>query len=151
MNEMTPPRGLRLSRRSFLIGAAGTGFVMAFARAAVFLPEQAQQVVAEGGYDPDLWFHLGPDGTVTVHVIRAEMGQHVGTALARILADELEADWAKVQVEHVDSDPKWGTDGHRRQLVGVAELSAAQPGRRGRAHHPDRGGVQAAATCPSRS
>lgn len=108
MNEMTPPRGLRLSRRGFLIGAAGTGFVMAFARAAVFLPEQAQQVVAEGGYDPDLWFHLAPDGTVTVNVIRAEMGQHVGTALARILADELEADWSKVQVKHVDSDPKWG-------------------------------------------
>lgn len=108
MNDMTPPRGLRLSRRSFLIGAAGTGFVMAFAQAAVFLPEQADRIVAEGGYDPNLWFHIGRDGAVTVHVIRAEMGQHVGTALARILADELEADWSKVQVEHVDSDPKWG-------------------------------------------
>ena len=36
------------------------------------------------------------------------MGQHVGTALARILADELEADWAKVRIDHVDTDPKWG-------------------------------------------
>ena len=43
-----------------------------------------------------------------MNVIRAEMGQHVGTALARILADELEADWAKVRVVHVDSDAKWG-------------------------------------------
>ena len=45
---------------------------------------------------------------VTVNIIRAEMGQHVGTALARILADELEADWDKVRIIHVDSDPKWG-------------------------------------------
>jgi CO/xanthine dehydrogenase Mo-binding subunit len=36
------------------------------------------------------------------------MGQHVGTALARIVADELEADWSKVRIVHVDSDPKWG-------------------------------------------
>ncbi|PMY02110.1 aldehyde dehydrogenase, partial [Pseudomonas sp. MPR-R2A5] len=41
-------------------------------------------------------------------IIRAEMGQHVGTALARILADELEADWDKVRIVHVDTDPKWG-------------------------------------------
>ena len=45
---------------------------------------------------------------VTVNVIRAELGQHVGTAIARIVADELEADWSKVRIHHVDSDPKWG-------------------------------------------
>jgi CO/xanthine dehydrogenase Mo-binding subunit len=36
------------------------------------------------------------------------MGQHVGTAIARIVADELEAPWSKVKISHVDSDPKWG-------------------------------------------
>jgi isoquinoline 1-oxidoreductase beta subunit len=36
------------------------------------------------------------------------MGQHVGTALARILADELEADWSNVRLDTVASDPKWG-------------------------------------------
>ena len=36
------------------------------------------------------------------------MGQHVGTALARIVADELEADWSKVRIVGVDTDPKWG-------------------------------------------
>ena len=45
---------------------------------------------------------------MTVNIIRAEMGQHVGTALARIVADELEADWSKVSIVYVDSDPKWG-------------------------------------------
>jgi xanthine dehydrogenase molybdopterin-binding subunit B len=42
-------------------------------------------------------YGIDPSGTVTLNIIRAEMGQHVGTALARIVADELEADWNKVK------------------------------------------------------
>ena len=45
---------------------------------------------------------------MTINIIRAEMGQHVGTALARIVADELEADWDKARTITVDSDPQWG-------------------------------------------
>ncbi|HVH32849.1 MAG TPA: molybdopterin cofactor-binding domain-containing protein [Tahibacter sp.] len=97
------------ARRAFLIGAAGGGFVMAFARANTLLPESAPAtVIAEHGFEPSLWFRIGNDGRITVNVIRAEMGQHVGTALARILADELEADWNHVRINHVDTDPKWG-------------------------------------------
>jgi len=36
------------------------------------------------------------------------MGQHVGTAIARILADELEVAWENVHITHVDTDEKWG-------------------------------------------
>ena len=45
---------------------------------------------------------------MTVNIIRAEMGQHIGTAIARILADELEVDWSNVRIFAVDTDPKWG-------------------------------------------
>lgn len=51
---------------------------------------------------------MAPDCVVTVNIIRAEMGQHVGTSLARILADELEVEWNKIRIKHVDTDPKWG-------------------------------------------
>ena len=70
---------------------------------------------------------------MTVNIIRAEMGQHVGTALARIVADELEADWDKVRIVDSRLRSEMGRDGHRRQLVGVAEFPGAQPGRRRRA------------------
>ena len=44
-----------------------------------------------------------------INIAEAEMGQHVGTALARIVADELEADWSQVELHpYVDTDPKWG-------------------------------------------
>ena len=62
----------------------------------------------QSAFEPTIWYRIDPDGIVTVNVIRAEMGQHVGTALARILADELEADWANVRLDAVDSDAKWG-------------------------------------------
>ena len=55
-----------------------------------------------------MWYRIDRDGIVTVNIIRAEMGQHVGTALARILADELEATGRTSASIHVDTDPKWG-------------------------------------------
>jgi len=56
------------------------------------------------------------------------MGQHVGTALARIVADELGADWSRVSITHVDSDPKWGymvTGGSWSVVTSFAMLSQA--------------------------
>jgi CO/xanthine dehydrogenase Mo-binding subunit len=102
------------SRRGFLIAMMGTGAVLGFSRsgvAAVELPSsaagEAEATPAEL-FEPTIWYGIDRSGVVTVNVIRAEMGQHVGTALARIVADELEADWDKVRIIHVDSDPKWG-------------------------------------------
>jgi isoquinoline 1-oxidoreductase subunit beta len=98
---------LGLSRRGFLIGAAGTGFTLAFARTALAVTDPAAAVAGKL-FEPTIWYHIDREGLVTVNVIRAEMGQHVGTAVARILADELEADWNSVRIDSVDSDPKWG-------------------------------------------
>ncbi len=93
-----------LSRRGFLIAAAGTGVAFSFLTACT----PAEEASTAPPYEPTQWFHIDNMGIVTVNVIRAEMGQHVGTSLARILADELEAPWENVRIAHVDSDPKWG-------------------------------------------
>jgi isoquinoline 1-oxidoreductase beta subunit len=96
-----------LSRRGFLIASASTGLVFAFTRDA-FGVDSPPAAVQSGDFEPTMWYQIDASGIVTVNVIRAEMGQHVGTALARIISDELEADWANVRIHHVDSDPKWG-------------------------------------------
>ncbi|HOY77753.1 MAG TPA: molybdopterin-dependent oxidoreductase [Hyphomonadaceae bacterium] len=100
----TPANIPVLSRRGFLIAAAGSGVAFSFLTACT--PEEAASTAA--AYEPTQWYAIDNAGIVTVNVIRAEMGQHVGTSLARILADELEAPWENVRVRHVDSDPKWG-------------------------------------------
>jgi CO/xanthine dehydrogenase Mo-binding subunit len=79
---------------------------MAFARAVV--PGGAGAAIARRVFEPTLWFEIDREGFVTVNIAKAEMGQHVGTALARIVADELGADWPRVRIRHVDSDRRWG-------------------------------------------
>ncbi|OYY91337.1 MAG: aldehyde dehydrogenase [Sphingomonas sp. 28-66-16] len=101
-----------LSRRGFLVASAATGIAFGFSRLVAAtdpaVPGGVPATPAKPQFEPTIWFGIDADGIVTVNIIRAEMGQHVGTALARILADELEADWDKVRIVHVDTDPKWG-------------------------------------------
>ncbi len=53
---------------------------------------------AMSGFTPSIWFTLTPDGKVTMHIVKAEMGQHVGTGLAQIIAEELEVKWDDVRL-----------------------------------------------------
>ena len=47
-------------------------------------------------------------GKTVIRIDKAEMGQHVGTALAQILADELEVKWSDISLHHIGFDPKVG-------------------------------------------
>jgi CO/xanthine dehydrogenase Mo-binding subunit len=96
--------GLDLNRRGFLIASVGAGAAFSFLTACT----QTGASANAASFEPTQWYSMDGDGVVTVNIIRAEMGQHVGTSLARILADELETPWDKVRIKHVDSDPKWG-------------------------------------------
>ena len=106
-------RDLNITRRSFLATSAGAGLVMGLG---VVLPgcsrEQAVDEMAVDGssisFSPAVWLEVDGNGKVLVNIAKAEMGQHVGTSLARIVADELGANWDDVSIKHVDSDPKWG-------------------------------------------
>src|SRR6202047_4836182 len=93
------------SRRGFLISMIGAGVMLGYARRS--LADQTTGSASEL-FEPTIWYGITPSGEVTINITRAEMGQHGGTALARIVADELEADWSKVRIVTVDSDPKWG-------------------------------------------
>jgi len=117
MNSGLSPHGFRApydpSRRGFLITMIGAGVMLGYARSgcatAEFLAKEAKAPLSPNElFEPTIWYGIDTNGLVTVNIIRAEMGQHVGTALARIVADELEADWSKVKIDIVDSDPKWG-------------------------------------------
>ncbi|MFK8052835.1 MAG: molybdopterin cofactor-binding domain-containing protein [Woeseiaceae bacterium] len=104
--KMTMP----VNRRNFLAGSIGTSLVMGFGALvpAGCAREEIAKEVANRTFSPNIWFEMASDGATKINIIRAEMGQHVGTALARIVADELGVAWDTVSIEHVDSDPKWG-------------------------------------------
>ncbi|MCW5666755.1 MAG: xanthine dehydrogenase family protein molybdopterin-binding subunit [Piscinibacter sp.] len=62
---------------------------------------------------PEAFVRIAADGSVTVTVNRLEFGQGVHTALPLVLAEELDADWSKVQArlgtnDPAYADPLWG-------------------------------------------
>ena len=96
-----------LSRRSLLIGSVGAAFMVAFAPN-LLAQQSANAMLTEQSFSPTVWYEIDQAGVIKVNIARAEMGQHVGTALAKIVAEELGANWQDVIIEHVDTDPKWG-------------------------------------------
>ena len=73
---------MRLSRRAFLASTAvgGVGLTIRFPLFG------APDAAAAAAFDPSPTLTITPDGLVTVHITKAEMGQGVGTALAQIVA-----------------------------------------------------------------
>jgi isoquinoline 1-oxidoreductase beta subunit len=117
-----------VSRRDFLKGVvAGGGLVVAaqvFPRAALADggSVNAYKTGADGMpggavWDPHVFVSIAPDGTVTIVTHRSEMGTGSRTSLPMVVADEMEADWAKVKIVQAPGDEqKYGnqdTDGSR--------------------------------------
>jgi isoquinoline 1-oxidoreductase beta subunit len=103
-----------MNRRGFLQGALVSG---AFVLTARFVSESLWAAQGEGAaaaFEPSIWMSIAPDGMVTIVAHRSEMGCGSRTALPLVVADELDADWAKVKIEQAIGDPKYGdqdTDG----------------------------------------
>jgi len=84
------------SRRQFMIGAAGFSFAIALGDVG---DAAAAVIAAEGpGKKMSPWVTISTDDTVAIMSPAAEMGQGSLTSLPLILAEELDADWAKVRI-----------------------------------------------------
>src|SRR5438477_4251981 len=75
------------------------------------------------------WVRIGPDNKVTIIVSQAEMGQGIMSTLPAILAEELGADWEKVQLEmsptaHAYRNPrlKWQFTGNSESTMSFFDL-----------------------------
>src|ERR1700724_682129 len=95
MNQMACPK-TRFSRRGFMIGIAGLTFAVAvgregFGHAATEAPD-----IAGTPFNP--WVSIAPNGEISIMAPATEMGQGSLTSLPLILAEELDADWAKVVI-----------------------------------------------------
>jgi len=102
-SAMKGPRGaLPLSRRG-LIGAGGAAALLV----ALQFPLSGRSVAAKGGrFAPDAFIRIDSDGVVTLVMPQVEMGQGTYTAIPMILAEELDAAWERVRVEHAPPDEK---------------------------------------------
>src|ERR1700683_536393 len=95
------------SRRSVLRSGFAGAFVLAFnlpARA-VNEPEQLPDSTV-GKFAPNAFIRIDHAGKTTLVMPQVEMGQGVYTALAMILAEELDADFGQVTLEHAPPSDK---------------------------------------------
>ena len=101
----------RLSRREFVRSAGGVliGFSLADAE---FVP----RFVSAAGAEPvspgrlDSWLQIGSDGAVRVLTGKAEIGMGVETALAQIVAEELDLSTDRI---HLTLGDTWWRESHR--------------------------------------
>ena len=86
------------TRRSFLgtSAAATGGLVVAFH--IPFGSEAVAQTPAPS--EVNAWVVVKPDDTIVIRIARSEMGQGTLTGLAQLVAEELDANWAKVTTEY---------------------------------------------------
>ncbi len=94
-----------LSRRQLLKAGAATagGLVISIA-----LPPLRGRA-ATGGIQPTLtaFLRIAPDGSLTVILPSSEMGQGVATSEPMLIAEELEGDWRKVNVQFAPANPAY--------------------------------------------
>jgi isoquinoline 1-oxidoreductase beta subunit len=112
------------SRRRFLKTSAvvGSGLVIGFnyySRNAHAEGEgTAAAPAATPVYPPNAFIRIAPDESVTLIINKSEMGQGIYTALAMLMAEELECDWSKVRVESAPAAPVYKHTVYGAQITG---------------------------------
>lgn len=113
MNAIT-----NISRRKFLAGtAAGVGgFVLgvtilkgADLRAQIMTAPDLIHIPEDAGSAMNLYLSIAGNGDVVIVAMSPEIGQGARTAMPAIIADELEADWDRVEIVQGYPDPRLGS------------------------------------------
>lgn len=144
-----------LTRRDFLkvVASAGGGLVLAVYLDACAAPTETPTAIAPTAtkiqptlpptvapatstptpeasapfdWQPSIYLKLDNQGLLTVTAFRSEMGQGIRTALAMLVAEELDVDWANVRIEQALADGQYGD----QQTGGSVSISSYHNGLR---------------------
>ena len=99
----------KLSRRSFLAFSAGSvvgGLLTSTAAAKQItdLLNPSSPIMLPSNFSPSLWFTMESNGRTKIHIFKSEIGQHVGTAFAQIVSEQLCLDWSHVSIDYPEMD-----------------------------------------------
>ena len=123
-----------VKRRAFLIGGAAVigGGLFAVSWNDSSQRKRAIELTTKGSEGSFLtWLKIGEDDTITLYSPHIDFGQGSQTALAQMLADELDADWSKVKIENAPADPSFANSALGRGFIGAMSgypgVAAAMP------------------------
>ncbi len=119
---------LKLSRREFLkiTGAVGGGLLIGIhlggceEKPATTAPDAVPPTPTPttSDFNPNVWLTIAPDDSIRIRVAGSEMGQGVMTSLPMLIAEELDADWSKVEAEFAPVNPAFANPIFGRQQTG---------------------------------
>ena len=92
-----------------LTGGLAGGFLFAFHLPVRALPVNEPVQPADetaGKFTPNAFIRIDPSGTTTLVMPQVEMGQGVYTSISMVLAEELDADFSSVALEHAPPSDK---------------------------------------------
>ena len=112
--------GPEMTRRAFLGSSAGLAFAFTVGLPALAVSGKARADNGKGVVNA--YVSIAPDGTITIQAPAPEMGQGILTGLPMIVAEELDADWARVVVRQSPIDAAYNHPIFRAQYV-VASIS----------------------------
>jgi isoquinoline 1-oxidoreductase beta subunit len=98
---------ISMTRRTFLKGSlAAAGLTIGVSVTPVGHRLLSGAEAEKSGFKPYAYYEITPDNLVTVYIPSSEMGQGAWTALAMLVAEELEADWSQIRVKQaLAADP----------------------------------------------
>ena len=95
---------MSIDRRQLLQGATGLTFMLALGTVACGAAGDEKKKCGENERLQSTWVRIDCHGIITIYNPVAEMGQGSGTALPMIIAEEMDADWQHVRIEHSPID-----------------------------------------------
>ncbi|TDR44975.1 isoquinoline 1-oxidoreductase beta subunit [Tahibacter aquaticus] len=107
------------SRRQFLktSGLAAGSLVVSF-----FIPAANRlaraEAAATAAFAPNAFLRIAADGGIRILLAHSEMGQGIWTALPMLIAEELDADWSRISVEHAPAAADYHAVGMPMQFTG---------------------------------
>ena len=103
----------KITRRTLLAtGAlAGGGLLLGVTMSPNRLKITSDSVLKDDEVNLNTWVKIAPDNTVTLITPHSEMGQGANTALAMMLAEEMDADWDLVDFEEAPALPEYANTG----------------------------------------
>ena len=116
MTEISKIQLPALGRRAFLISTGAAGLAFSYAAVSGDAAHGATSTAAP--LAPTPWYVVGTDGKVVVTVGKAEMGQHISSTMAQLVAEELGASWKDMSFVLASNDPKFNDPVLGAQITG---------------------------------
>ncbi len=107
------------SRRKFLktsgimTGGLLISFMVPSGAKRLYNPEDKSQI-----FTPNAYLQIGANNNIKIILAHVEMGQGIWTTLPMLIAEELDCDWNKIQVEHSPAGAPYNHTAYGMQITG---------------------------------